>query len=251
MQQQPVVAGLHSLSDRPRSNHLEQAIGTDLPDWRQPATLSATDVHGSHVRLEPLTPEHTPDLFEAFSEDREGYGWTYLPYGPFASEAEFRLWTTQLSKSSDPLMYALVDTATSKALGVASYLRINPASGSAEVGHIHFSNSLKKTKAATEAMFLMAQHVFDLGYRRYEWKCDALNQNSRQAAARFGFTYEGIFRQATVYKGRNRDTAWYSIIDSEWPALRDAYETWLQNENFDEQGQQRQSLSSLLNLSQR
>jgi len=142
-------------------------------------------------------------------------------------------------------MFALIDLKTGKASGVASYLRITPASASVEVGHIHYAAALKRSPAATEAMFLMADHVFKLGYRRYEWKCDALNAGSRAAAARLGFVFEGVFRQATVYKNRNRDTAWLAIIDSDWPRLRSAFVAWLSDDNFDERGNQRSSLSAL------
>ena len=147
--------------------------------------------------------------------------------------------------SNDPLFHAIVDNATGKAIGLASYLRIDPASGSIEVGHINYSPLLQRTPAATEAMYLMMQRVFELGYRRYEWKCDALNARSRAAAQRYGFSFEGIFRQATVYKGRNRDTAWYAIIDREWPALQAAFLQWLDPSNFDADGRQRVRLADL------
>lgn len=142
-------------------------------------------------------------------------------------------------------MFAIVDKQDNSVVGVASYLRITPTAGSIEVGHIHFSKSLQKTRAATEVMFLMADHVFELGYRRYEWKCDALNESSKKAALRFGFTFEGVFRQATVYKNRNRDTAWFALLDSDWPDVRKAYLQWLSSDNFDSQGQQIKSLSQL------
>ena len=145
-------------------------------------------------------------------------------------------------RGSDPLFYAVVDAATGGATGVASYLRIDPANGSIEVGHINYSPLLQRTPAATEAMYLMMWHVFELGYRRYEWKCNALNAASCAAAERLGFSFEGIFRQAAVVKGRNRDTAWYSLIDEEWPALREAFQRWLAPSNFDGQGRQRTRL---------
>ena len=146
----------------------------------------------------------------------------------------------------DPLFHAVVDRANGRATGVASYLRIEERAGVIEVGHINYAPPLQRTPASTEAMYLMMRRVFDeLGYRRYEWKCDALNAPSRAAARRLGFRFEGIFRQATVYKGRNRDTAWFSVLDSEWPALKAAFERWLSPENFDEDGRQRQSLASL------
>ena len=175
--------------------------------------------------------------------------WTYLPYGPFDSLDTYRAWTEEMSRRSDPLFFAIIDHnsghASGRAVGLASYLRIDPAAGSIEVGHLHYSPLLQRTPAATEAMFLMMERAFNLGYRRYEWKCDALNAPSRAAAQRLGFTFEGIFRQAVVVKGRNRDTAWFSIIDAEWPALANAFRRWLDPANFDPQGKQRERLSTL------
>jgi RimJ/RimL family protein N-acetyltransferase len=198
---------------------------------------------GSFCRLEPLDPAlHADDLHRANSADESGAIWTYLAYGPFASVREYREWMSANCLGSDPLFYAIVDPVDGKPKGVASYLRIAPAIGSIEVGHLLFSPALKQSTAATEAMFLMMEQAFALGYRRYEWKCDSLNAASRRAAERLGFTFEGIFRNATVYKGRSRDTAWYSIIDQEWPALRGAFLTWLKPSNFDSQGRQKSPL---------
>ena len=175
--------------------------------------------------------------------------WTYLPYGPFDSLDTYRAWTEEMSRRSDPLFFAIIDRnsghPSGRVVGLASYLRIDPAAGSIEVGHLHYSPLLQRTPAATEAMFLMMERAFNLGYRRYEWKCDALNAPSRAAAQRLGFTFEGIFRQAVVVKGRNRDTAWFSIIDAEWPALANAFRRWLDPANFDPQGKQRERLSTL------
>jgi len=146
----------------------------------------------------------------------------------------------------DPLFHAIIDVKAGKAVGVASYLRIEPSVGVIEVCHIHYSPLIQKTPAATEAMYLMMKRVFDeLGYRRYEWKCDALNEGSRKAARRLGFTFEGVFRQATIYKGRNRDTAWFSVIDKEWPTLKNAFENWLKPANFDVEDRQKTSLGAL------
>jgi RimJ/RimL family protein N-acetyltransferase len=144
--------------------------------------------------------------------------------------------------SADPLFFAVVDAASGRAAGVASYLRIDPVNGVIEVGHLAFAPQLQRTRVATEAMYLMMKHAFSLGYRRYEWKCDALNAPSRRAAERLGFTFEGVFRQAIVYKGRSRDTAWFSVIDSEWPVLETAFLAWLDPDNFDADGRQRRSL---------
>jgi RimJ/RimL family protein N-acetyltransferase len=146
--------------------------------------------------------------------------------------------------SDDPLFFVIVDAAAGRAVGQASYLNIKPAQGSIEVGHVYFSPLMQRSRVATEAMYLMMRRAFETGYRRYEWKCDALNARSRVAAERFGFAYEGTFRQATVVKGRNRDTAWYAAIDSEWPALSATFEAWLAPENFNAEGQQRRRLES-------
>jgi RimJ/RimL family protein N-acetyltransferase len=203
-------------------------------------------MEGRTCRLEVLDPErHADDLWEANAADRENRIWAYLPYGPFDSADAYRKWTDGVAAGSDPLFHAVIDTATGKARGVASFLRINPASGSIEVGHINYSPLLQRTPAATEAMYLMMKRVFETGYRRYEWKCDALNARSRAAAQRLGFSYEGVFRQATVYKGRNRDTAWYAAIDSEWPELESAFTRWLDESNFDSDGGQHQRLADL------
>ena len=182
----------------------------------------------------------------------DGRNWTYLAQDPFERYDDFEAWVARSAESADPQFYAVLSApstdssaASSAAVGVASYLRITPAAGTIEVGHIHFSPRLQHTPAATEAMYLMMRRAFELGYRRYEWKCDALNAPSRRAAQRLGFSYEGEFRQALVTKGRNRDTAWYACIDREWPALSAAFETWLDPDNFDANGRQRQALSAL------
>ena len=171
--------------------------------------------------------------------------WTYLFSGPFADFAEYHAWLEPKPASEDPLFFAFVDLATGRAVGLGSYLRIEPANGVIEVGHLQFSPRMQRTPVATEAMYLMMRNAFALGYRRYEWKCDALNAASRRAAERLGFRFEGIFRQAIVYKDRNRDTAWFSVIDSEWPALDAAFRAWLDPANFDAEGRQRRSLVDL------
>jgi RimJ/RimL family protein N-acetyltransferase len=173
--------------------------------------------------------------------------WTYLPYGPFNDRADYHAWVEQIAKADDPFFHAIVDRSTKKAIGVASLMRIDPLNGVIEVGHINYSPLLQGTSAATEAMFLLMRRVFDeLGYRRYEWKCNSLNGPSRAAALRLGFQYEGLFRQAAVVKGRNRDTAWYSIIDREWPALKRAYQAWLSPDNFTHTGAQLLRLSDCI-----
>jgi RimJ/RimL family protein N-acetyltransferase len=228
-------------------NHLGQPVGFPLPNWTSPPPSPPhRAMQGRYCRLEPLQPDdHAKDLFAVFALDVEGKDWTYLTYGPFVSEAEFRTMLEADCASDDWLTFTIIDQASGKPYGVASYLRVAPAAGSIEVGGIHYSQPLKKTCAATEAMYLLMKNVFDLGYRRYEWKCDALNAPSRAAAQRLGFSFEGVFRQALVYKGRNRDTAWYSVIDAEWPALRPIIEKWLDPANFDAQGRQQLLLSDM------
>ena len=196
--------------------------------------------------MEPLDPgRHAAHLYDANALDTEGGIWTYLPYGPFETFESYLGWMNDRCRGGDALFHAIVDNATSKAVGVASFLRITPASGSIEVGHINYSPLLQRNPAATEAMYLMMKRAFELGYRRYEWQCDALNAKSRVAAQRLGLSFEGVFRQARVYKGRNRDTAWYAAIDQEWSALEDAFLRWLDPTNFDERGKQRTRLADL------
>ena len=235
-------------------NTLNQPVGLPVADWKPPRAPAREPMEGRFCRLEPINlAVHAVDLFAANALDGEGRNWTYLPYGPFQSLADYRAWIKAECLRDDPLFFAILESGTTKAIGVASYLRITPGSGSIEVGHINYSPLLSRTPAGTEAMALMMNHVFAFGYRRYEWKCDALNAPSRVAAQRLGFSFEGVFRQATVYKGRNRDTAWYAVIDKEWPALREAYGSWLSPNNFNKDGTQRRRLSELTGplLSQR
>jgi len=227
-------------------NSLNQPVGLPVTGWNPPRAPSREPMEGRFCRLEPLNVEsHAADLFAANALDVEGRNWTYLSYGPFQSLESYRAWIDATCMGNDPLFFAIIEQKEGKAAGVASYLRITPASGSIEVGHINYSPLLSRTPAGTEAMLLMMKRAFELGYRRYEWKCDALNAASRTAARRLGFSFEGVFRQATVYKGRNRDTAWYAAMDEEWPALREAFEIWLRPDNFDESGKQRTRLSDL------
>jgi RimJ/RimL family protein N-acetyltransferase len=228
----------------PRVNEYEQAIGDPLPAWTPPPRPPRSPLEGRYCRIEPIGTHHAADLFRANREAPDGRYWTYLPYGPFETEREYAAWLERSCLGDDPMFHTIVHAATRRAGGVASYLRVNPEAGSIEVGHINYAPALQRTPAATEAMYLMMRRAFELGYRRYEWKCDALNAPSRRAAQRLGLSYEGVFRQATVTKGRNRDTAWYAAIDSEWPALARAFEQWLAPENFDA-GRQRTSLSDL------
>lgn len=232
-----------------RVNELGQPIGRSVPDWKGARPPAREAIAGQYCRLEPLTERHAPGLWDAYAHAPDHRNWTYLYDGPFASPNEFASWVARASVLSDQLFFAVMIPAGAVAaaelpVGVASYLRIAPDAGSIEVGSINFSPLLQRTRAATEAMYLMMRRAFELGYRRYEWKCDALNAPSRAAAERLGFTYEGLFRQAAVYKGRNRDTAWYAIVDTEWPALKIAFEHWLSPANFDAAGQQRSPLST-------
>jgi RimJ/RimL family protein N-acetyltransferase len=227
-------------------NSLGQPVGFDLVDWKPPPVPPRTPMVGRFCRLEPLERDiHSKPLYDAYALDQEGRMWTYLPYGPFPSFETFSTWMKETCFGSDPLFFAIIDPLSGKPIGMASFMRITPAAGSIEVGHVVYSPLLQKATAATEAMYLMMKRAFELGYRRYEWKCDSLNDKSRMAAERLGFSFEGTFRQATVYKNRNRDTVWYSVIDREWPDLEKAFLRWLAPENFDERGVQKVSLSSL------
>jgi RimJ/RimL family protein N-acetyltransferase len=224
-----------------RVNAFGQPIGEEVPGWNARPAPSAATLAGRTCRLERLDPaRHAADLFAANARDPEGRNMTYLFTERAASLEEYRRWVEEVAPRDDPFFYAIVDGASGKAVGVAAYMRIDRANGVIEIGHLNFSPLLQRTTAATEAIYLLLANAFDhLGYRRCEWKCDSLNAPSRAAAERFGFRFEGIFRQAIVYKGRNRDTAWFSIIDSEWPALRAAFERWLAPQNFDAKGQKR------------
>ena len=228
-----------------RVNALGQPIGPELPGWRPPSRPARGVLAGRFCRVEPLDVErHAAGLHAANALDREGRMWTYLQSGPFDSFERYREWLAPREASEDPLFYAIVDASSGQAVGLGSYLRIDPANGSVEVGHLQFSPLLQRTPAATEALYLMMQHAFELGYRRFEWKCDALNAASRRAAGRLGFTFEGVTRQAAVYKGRSRDTAWHSILDAEWPALDAAFRAWLEPGNFDAGGRQLRTLAA-------
>jgi len=236
------------MSGATRSNSLGQPIGAEVAGWTPRPRPPRSAVEGRFCRLEMLDPaKHAADLFAANRLDSDGRNWTYLAYGPFDRFEDYRVWAEQMAAGDDPLFHTIIDCETGKAAGVATLMRIDPAAGVIETGHINYSPLLQRKPAATEAMFLLMRRVFDeLGYRRYEWKCDSLNAPSRKAAERLGFRHEGLFRQATIYKGRNRDTAWFSITDGEWPALKRAYERWLAPANFDSAGKQKASLSVLI-----
>lgn len=225
----------------------ERRLGAEVVDWTPPPRPDGSAMDGRHVRLEVLDADaHAADLHRAFAGDDTL--WDYMPYGPFGSAARYHRWVKDATAGQDPIFYALRDQGTGRYGGVASYLRIAPEAGSIEVGHICLAPEMQKTRAATEAMYLMMRWAFEAGYRRYEWKCNALNIASRRAAQRLGFSYEGLFRQMSVVKGRNRDTAWFSVIDGEWPGLREAFEAWLSPANFDAKGEQRERLGDLTRL---
>lgn len=222
---------------------LDRDLGPRL-NWTPVPRPERVTLHGRYVSLEPLDAEqHADALFEAAQgEGADPLLWKYLGYGPFRDADDYRAWVENASVSPDPMFHAVIPTG-GEASGQTSYLRIEPAHGVIEIGHIWFGGRLQRSRATTEAIFLLASHAFDdLGYRRLEWKCNARNERSMAAAERFGFTYEGTFRNAVVARDRNRDTAWFSIIDSEWPAIRAGFQAWLDPGNFDEAGQQRRSL---------
>ncbi|MES2667356.1 MAG: GNAT family protein [Pseudomonadota bacterium] len=222
-------------------------VGDEVKGWALPAAPGPAEMAGRHVRLEVLdAAAHAAELHRAFS----GHDalWDYMPYGPFLSSSAYHRWVKDVTTRSDPFFYALRDVQTGQAAGVASYLRITPDHGTIEVGNICIAPEMQRGVAVTEAMFLMMDWAFAAGYRRYEWKCNALNMPSRRAAQRFGFSFEGVFRNHMVIKGRNRDTAWFSVVDSEWPALREAFNAWLLPANFDSAGRQRERLSDLTQL---
>jgi len=225
-------------------------LGQDVPGWQPPPLPDGAPLEGRYTRLERMrADEHAALLFAAF--DGHDWVWDYMPTGPFASAAQFHRWMREATAQDDILFYAIQDLNAGEFGGFASYLRMKPTSGSIEVGYIAMAPQLQRTRAATEAMYLMMKWAFDAGYRRYEWKCDALNLPSRRAAQRLGFSYEGIFWQATVVKGRNRDTAWFAVIDGDWPALDEAYRLWLDPSNFSADGRQKERLSDLTGLVRR
>lgn len=231
-----------------RINEHGQPIGLQLDNWEARPLPPGTASAGRFCRIEPLDPDrHAKALFDANCLDKAGANWTYLGYGPFETLIDYQDWMKSVCAKNDPMFHAIVDLSTDLAVGVASLMRIDPANGCIEVGHINYSPNLQRHPAATEAMYLFMCRVFDeLGYRRYEWKCDSLNGPSRAAANRLGFTFEGIFRQAVVYRERNRDTAWFSIVDHEWPAINRAFKGWLDSANFDSEGRQHESLSAFM-----
>lgn len=222
-------------------------LGEVVAGWTPPRRPDRAAIAGHLVRLEPLEADaHAFELHQAF----QGHDalWDYMPYGPFASGSAYHRWAREREAGEDPRFFVLRDRGTGQAGGIASYLRITPEAGSIEVGHICVAPVLQRGAVWTEAMFLMMEWAFAAGYRRYEWKCNALNLASRKAAQRLGFSFEGVFRNHMVIKGRNRDSAWFSVIDSEWPALSEAFRVWLSPSNFDARGRQYERLSDLTGL---
>lgn len=225
-------------------NQFHQPIGEPVTHFHGAAAPAVKELMGQYCRLERLSSSrHLQDLYDVYGPDSPLENWTYLNWTPVDSLSALKKHLDMMAATQDPYHFAIIDTVTNKAVGTVAYMRVFPSMGSIEVGYVVYSDALKKTRIATEAQFLLMQHAFeDLGYRRYEWKCDALNAPSRNAALRLGFTFEGTFRQALVYKGRNRDTDWFSIIDSEWTGLKEQFQQWLIADNFDADGQQRHSL---------
>ena len=226
-------------------NELGQPIGDALPNFKPGDLPKMERLEGWYVIVECLSKDkHGADLYEVYGPDSPANMWTYLFQNPVQSQEEWSALLDQMLAAQDRFYYAIVDKESGKALGTFALMRINRGSRVIEVGSVTYSPQLKRTRLATEAQYLLARYVFEeLEYRRYEWKCDALNQPSRYAAERLGFIYEGTFRQAVVYKGRNRDTDWLAMIDKDWPAVKIRLEKWLSPDNFDENGQQIKALS--------
>lgn len=227
-----------------RHNEYGQSIGPLVPGWTARPLPPRRPVEGRYCTLEPLdAARHADDLHAAYARASDGRDWTYLFVERPADLASTRAHVERAAQSADPLHFAVIDRQGGRAVGTLALMRIEPAHGAIEVGSVTFSPLLKRTPMSTEAQYLLMKLAFDeLGYRRYEWKCDNFNEPSKRAALRLGFQFEGIFRQAIIYKGRSRDTAWFSITDGEWPAVRAALERWLAPENFDAQGGQRMAL---------
>ncbi|MGA7706017.1 MAG: GNAT family protein [Solirubrobacteraceae bacterium] len=235
------------------NSRIDLPLGEEL-EWEPTESPARVSLRGSHILIRPVNADSDAVPLFSLSHPPDGDPriWTYLPDGPYQSPEHLHQMLTWAESSEDPVFFTLVGLADEQPLGVAAYLRITPAFGVIEIGHIWFGASLQRTTAATEAIYLLVHHAFDaLGYRRVEWKCNALNAASRRAAERFGFTFEGIFRKHQVVKGRNRDTAWYAITDDEWPAIQQGFERWLSPENVDEEGRQRRPLGDLIGEARR
>lgn len=228
----------------PHKDRFGKPVGHPIENWTGCVFPPRIDMVGDHVIVSPLdVARDARQLFEANSKALDGARFTYLPTGPFDDFDAYKAWLDGMAANSDPMLHTIIDVATNMAVGVAAFMRIDTNNGVVEIGNINYAPALSKTPGGTEAMYLMMRRAFDeLGYRRYEWKCDDQNAPSRAAATRYGFTYEGTFRNHMIYKGRNRDTAWFSITVEEWPAIKAAFESWLAPENFDADGKQRKRL---------
>ena len=221
-------------------------LGAEIDGFVPPPHPANMMLEGVFASLHPLfVASHADQLFDAFQKDESGRNWSYLPYGPFTSLQSFKTWLASVENLDDPVFFTVMDNANKQAVGLTSFLRITPEHGSIEVGHIHFSPLMQNTILGTEAMYMMMRWAFQAGYRRYEWKCNALNRKSRNAAQRLGLSYEGVFRQHYIHKGRNRDTAWFAAIDTEWPALKRCFEHYLDPDNMGEDNRPKTSLTSL------
>jgi len=224
-----------------------QLIGPVVENWTARSLPPRTPLIGRTCRVEPVdVGGHSEDLFAAYSAAPDDRDWTYLPSERPTSKAAFATYLAGMAAASDPLHYAVIESGSGKAVGTAAHMRIDPGNGAIEVGFIRWSPLMQRHVSGTEAIYLLMKRAFDeLGYRRYEWKCDNLNERSRAAALRYGFRFEGVFRNAAVVKGRSRNTAWFSITDDEWPAVKTAFEEWLSPSNFDGEGRQRRTLADL------
>lgn len=235
-----------------RLNHFQQPVGAELSGWSSANVPNGKNLEGRYCRVERINVErHAAQLYEAYCEATDERDWTYLPAGPFETFESWCDYLKRIEKATDPMHYAVIDLATDRAVGTFALMRIDAPNGVIEMGFVTYSPLMKRTRISTEIIYLVLNYVFDeLGYRRLEWKCDSLNAPSREAAIRYGFTLEGIFRQAVVTHGRNRDTAWHSIINGEYVALRNAYEKWLSPSNFDERGFQQEKLGKFIDREQ-
>jgi RimJ/RimL family protein N-acetyltransferase len=228
-----------------QQNQFGQPVGTALPDWQPRQHPQRETLEGRLCRLEPLVVHHADALFAAYQLAEDTRSWTWLLREPDSTAQEYKNWVASVVELQDPIHFAVIDKQTGQPVGTLALMRIDSKNGVIEVGHVHFSPLLSRTPMSTEAQWLLMRYAFDqLGYRRYEWKCNSLNEPSRRAALRMGFQFEGRFRQALVIKGHNRDTDWFSIIDSEWPLVDWAMQKWLAAENFSSDGKQIRSLES-------
>lgn len=235
----------------PLLNEFHQPVGAPMPYWTRRATPSRVTLTGRLCEVMPLdAARHGPALFDAYQQAPDGRDWTYMMAGPFDTLESYQVYCERIASMDDPLQFAVIDLSTGKPVGTFALMRIDPANGVIEVGSVAFSPRMRRTALSTEAHYLLMCYVFeDLGYRRYEWKCDNFNAPSKNAAERLGFRFEGVFRQAVVYRNRTRDTAWFSMLDDEWPARRAAFQAWLTPDNFDTAGQQRRTLQAIRDIS--